>query len=86
MIYDFIMGAVAMGFVVAALFFFRFWRESRDRLFGLFAVAFCVLACNRLVLVLLEEREENSLAPYLVRLAAFLIILIGVVDKNLRRG
>ena len=29
-----------MGFLTAAVFFFRFWRESRDRLFLLFASRF----------------------------------------------
>ena len=85
MINDFIMGAVAMGFVVAALFFLRFWQESRDRLFGLFALGFLMLACNRLVIVLLHENVENSLVPYLMRLIAFGIILLAVIDKNLRR-
>ena len=27
-------GAVAMGFLVAALFFLRFWRQTHERLFG----------------------------------------------------
>ena len=33
-------GAMAMGYAVAGLFFLRFWRDARDRLFGLFALAF----------------------------------------------
>ena len=36
----FLTGAGTMGFVVAAVFFFRFWHETRDRLFVLFAIAF----------------------------------------------
>jgi hypothetical protein len=83
--YDFIRGAVAMGFLIAAGFFFRFWRESRDRLFALFAVAFLLLCGNRVLLAVLHEEQENSIAPYVVRLLAFVIILAAIIDKNLRR-
>ena len=81
----FFKGAIMMGFLVGAGFFLRYWRESRDRLFALFAVAFAMLAANRLLLVLLHESRETNLLPYTVRLAAFLTILVAVVDKNLRR-
>lgn len=74
-----------MGFLVAGGFFFRFWRESRDRLFAWFALAFLLLASNRLLLVLLREEREASLAPYVVRLLAFIIIMYAIVDKNVRR-
>jgi hypothetical protein len=84
MIDAFLMGAIAMGFGIAGLFFLRFWSQSRDRIFALFALAFFVLAGNRVLLALLQERQENTLAPYLVRLAAFAIILGAIVDKNLR--
>ena len=36
----FLQGAVAMGCVVIGMLFFRFWRESQDRLFLRFASAF----------------------------------------------
>jgi hypothetical protein len=86
MIQDFLKGALAMGFLVASGFFFRFWRETRDRLFVLFAVAFLLLAINRLQLFLLHEDREASLGPYVVRLLAFTIIATAIVDKNLRRN
>jgi len=74
-----------MGFLVAMGFFFRFWRESRDRLFALFALAFMLLAANRVLLVMLQEDREASLAPYVVRLLAFIIIVAAIIDKNVRR-
>jgi len=82
---QFIMGAIGMGLAVAALFFLRFWRESRDRFFAWFALAFFVLAVNRAMLGLFGESSETSLAPYLVRLLAFLIIIWAIVEKNVRR-
>lgn len=74
-----------MGMMTAALFFLRFWKESRDRLFGFFAMAFCLLALNRVLLVYVGEESEMMLAPYLLRLLAFGIILAAIVDKNVRR-
>ena len=35
-----LMGAVAMASFVATIFFLRFWRQTRDSLFLLFAIAF----------------------------------------------
>lgn len=82
---QFLMGAIGMGLAVASLFFFRYWRESRDRFFAWFALAFLVLTINRVMLVILSAPRETSLVPYLVRLLAFLMIVWAVVDKNFRR-
>jgi hypothetical protein len=45
---QFIMGAIAMASAVVALFFLRFWRETGDRLFAMFALAFLLLGITRL--------------------------------------
>jgi hypothetical protein len=76
-------GAIAMGFGVAGLFFLRFWRETGDRLFALFALAFLTLAANRVGLSLSGrgDREEH----YWVRFLAFALILAAVWDKNRSR-
>jgi ABC-type siderophore export system fused ATPase/permease subunit len=84
----FMWGVLAMASLVAALFFLRFWRESRDRLFAFFALAFAGLAANWTGLAIInqptdEVRQEYG---YIVRLAAFVILLIGIVDKNRRSG
>jgi hypothetical protein len=42
----FMHGAVTMGCTVAGVFFFRFWRQSLDRLFLRFAWAFWILAVS----------------------------------------
>jgi hypothetical protein len=71
-------GVLMTGFAVAGLFFLRFWRESHDRLFGYFAGAFFVLCLQRLLLVLVAE----SPLLYIVRLVAFALIIIAIVEKN----
>ena len=75
-----ISGALSMGYIVAAMFFLKFWSSSHDRLFGLFAAAFALLALQR---VLLPYSPFEAAWPlYLIRLAAFVLIIIAIVDKN----
>jgi len=73
-------GAITMGFAVATLFFFRFWRQSRDRLFLLFSAAFLLLGVDRVV----ASTTSVGDAVYLLRLLAFVLIVAAVLDKNRR--
>ena len=76
-------GAMVMGYLVAGLFFLRFWRDTRDRLFAIFAGAFWLLAVQRGVLtVAVHQGEEGSVGIYGLRLVAFLLILYAIIDKN----
>ena len=75
-------GAVAFGFAAAALFFLRFWRDTRDQLFLSFALAFLLLAIGQLVLTLSGIPDEQRSWVYLLRLAAFVLILVAIIRKN----
>ncbi len=75
-------GAIVMGYAVAGLFFLRFWRETRDRLFLIFAGAFWLLGAQRLLLAFSHGMVEDDTSLYLIRLLAFLLILGAIVDKN----
>lgn len=77
----FLSGAIMLGSFVVAMFFWRFQAQTRDRFFGFFAVAFCLLGIERLVIEFLLEDNPRSFV-YLIRLAAFLLILYAVLDKN----
>jgi hypothetical protein len=81
---DFIMGAIAMACAIVALFFLRFWRETGDRLFLLFSIAFLLLGITRLGLAVSNLEMEGLTHWYWVRLAAFVLILLAIVDKNRR--
>jgi amino acid transporter len=78
-------GAIVMGYFVAGVFFLRYWRDTRDRLFLVFAVAFWMLGVQRALINLIDIRAEDQAIFYLLRLAAFLLIIWAVVDKNLVR-
>lgn len=77
-------GMLVAGYLVAALFFARFWTQSRDRLFIMFAVAFGVLAIQRLALTISNAPMEEQTLFYVLRLAAFAVIAVAIVDKNRR--
>lgn len=81
----FLDGASALACLVAVVFFARFWRDTGDRLFVLFAVGFGILAANRAALGLLYPTGESTPYFYLLRLAAFLLIAYAVIDKNRKR-
>jgi hypothetical protein len=84
MLNAFLGGATSMGFFIAGLFFVRFWRSTRDRLFLYFAAAFFVLTTERIVREGMQIQTEWVPYVYMLRLAAFVLILVGVLDKNRR--
>lgn len=80
---DFLQGAQVMASLSIALFFLRFWRATRERLFVLFSFAFCLLGANWALASL-----GGPLAPHahLFRFLAYIVIALAVLDKNRRRG
>ncbi|GIL41065.1 DUF5985 family protein [Roseiterribacter gracilis] len=77
-------GVAAAGYAIAALFFLRFWRRTGDPLFASFAAAFLLLALVPAMSVLLDLPEEQQAWIYLLRLAAFVLIILALIRKNLR--
>jgi hypothetical protein len=80
----FIWGAIAMGCTAIALCFLRYWRHTRERLFAFFALAFFSFAMNWIGLAFIDPGAELRHTLYLFRLAAFVLIILGIVDKNRR--
>jgi hypothetical protein len=81
-LYDFLSGAVAFGFFVCGLFFLRFWRRTRDQFFLPFALAFALLGVGQSILALANIPTEERGPIYLIRLAAFALILLAILRKN----
>jgi hypothetical protein len=82
---SFLFGMVTMGFVLAGLFFFRFWARTNDRLFALFGIAFWLMAANQAVSHLMGVPEEQLFWAYILRIIAFLLLIAGIVAKNLEQ-
>ncbi len=79
---NFLSGAVTCGFLVAGLFFLRFWKRTRESLFLSFAWAFWLLGLAQAILALGNFPVEERSWIYLIRLAAFMLILFAVFRKN----
>lgn len=82
---EFLHGCITMLFILAGLFFFRFWRETLDRLFLLFALSFWLQAVTRMALSYVGAPTDDRAYLYLLRLAAFLLIVAAIVMKNFSR-
>jgi hypothetical protein len=81
----FVWGLITMGYLIAGLFFLRFWSRTHDLLFGAFALAFWLLAVNQGLVALSDSPREEHSWFYLLRLIAFLVIIAAVINKNIRR-
>jgi uncharacterized membrane protein HdeD (DUF308 family) len=81
---ELISGALVMGYLIATVFFLKFYKSSRDRLFALFAAAFGILSVQRVALALTTRTAEDTVLIYVIRLVAFLIILYAIIDKNMQ--
>ena len=81
-LYDFLSGAVALGFLICGLFFLRFWRRTRDQLVLAFALAFGLLGLGQTILALANIPTEERGSLYLIRLAAFAVIIFAILRKN----
>jgi len=75
-------GLITAGYLTASLFFLRFWRRTRDGLFAIFSAAFVLLALNQALAILLELGREELGWVYLLRIAAFTLIIFGIIRKN----
>lgn len=84
MIEDFLGGAIVMGFAIAALLFLKFWRRTREELFLAFSGSFLLLAATQALLTLGQFYTEERSWLYLLRLAAFLLILFAMWRQNRR--
>ena len=81
-LFHFLSGLVTMGFAVAGLFFLRFWKRTHDKLFLTFAGAFWLLGLVQALLALTDYPIEERSFFYLIRLAAFILILLAIWRKN----
>ncbi len=80
---SFLSGVVTAGFLVSSLFFYRFWRKTSDRFFLAFAIAFLLLALNQALAQWIGAADERVGYTYLLRVVAFVVIIVAILDKNL---
>ena len=78
----FMAGMLVMASFIIGLRFLKFWRLSRDRFFIFFAAAFWMFALGWSIRTFDVGLSEHAYLVFLPRLAAFLLIVIAILDKN----
>jgi hypothetical protein len=78
----FLQAVAATAAWLNGVFFWRFWRQSRDQLFALFAIAFWLLAASWAILSVFNPQGESVPYVYALRLLAFVVLIGGIVQKN----
>jgi hypothetical protein len=81
----FINGATTVLWLVAVVFFVRYWWVARDELFAWFAAAFVAFAAHAGMRGFDVGGSEHAHIIYVVRLAGFLMIVVGILRKNRKR-
>lgn len=77
-----LLGAIGTGSWIVGTFFARYWRRTHDRLYLFFAASFLIQAIDRLLLGLYGGASEDDAFFYVIRLAAYLLIVVAIIDKN----
>lgn len=89
----FLAGACMATFAASGVFFMKFWKASRDSFFLLFGLACWLIALERLAALFVHGAldAENPTAAestgwmYIIRLLAFVLLLVAIIDKNRKR-
>jgi uncharacterized membrane protein HdeD (DUF308 family) len=81
--FQFLSGMTATGFLIAALFFFRFWRRTSDSLFATFGASFILFAIGQAASLVSDAPNDDRTWVYLLRLAGFVLLLVAIIRKNL---
>ncbi len=81
---QFLYGMNTMGFVVAGMFFWRFWKKSADNFFVPFSVAFFLFALDQFFHAVALGPSMSNGWSFLFRLVGFGLLIYAVLKKNLK--
>ncbi|HEX6831937.1 MAG TPA: DUF5985 family protein [Rudaea sp.] len=79
---DFLYGAIAMAGAIAGLVFLRYYQRTRDRFFLFFAASFWLEALGRVLSVYIPQFDDQGGEKFVLRVVAYALILIAILDKN----
>jgi uncharacterized membrane protein HdeD (DUF308 family) len=80
----FLLGYIAACSLVAALFFCRFWKQTRDLLFLGFAIFFAVQGVVEVILLDFPRPNEGIFWLSLLRFVPILAVIAAILLKNSR--
>lgn len=79
----FLSGMITAGFLVASLFFLRFWKRTGDFLFACFGISFVLFAISQSLSVSFDFLHDDKTAVFVLRLIGFGLLLVAIARKNL---
>ena len=79
---NFLLGYIAACSLVAALFFLRFWRDTRDPLFLAFTLFFLIQGFISGYLLRIHHPNLGRSWVFAMRLLSVLIVLASILKKN----
>jgi len=80
---DFMLGAIAMAAATAGLVFLRYFQRTQDSFFLFFAASFWLEALGRILSVTVPAFDDSNGAIFILRLVAYVLILVAILVKNL---
>ena len=78
----FLHGAITLACFLIGLKFLRFWRSSKDRFFLWLSAAFFVFMLGWILRAFASANGDHAHYVFVPRLVAFLLIIVGILDKN----
>ncbi len=79
-------GMICMGYLMAAVYFFRFWRRAEELLFLVFGAAFSLFAVNSALIALEAPVDESKSWIFLFRVGGFALLILAILLKNLTQS
>jgi hypothetical protein len=80
----FLVGFIFACCLVASTFFIKFWLTTKDKLFLAFAIVFVIEGISRVLSITIANPSEGAPFIYLMRLIAYLVIIVAIAAKNRR--
>jgi hypothetical protein len=81
----FLLGFIAACSLVAGLFFFQFWRATRDPLFLAFLFFFVIEGCIDAAVLRLAHPNQGNLIFFSFRLLSVFVVLAAILWKNMAK-
>lgn len=82
----FLSGMITAGYLIAALFFFRFWKRTGDSLFATFGLSFVLFAISQSLSVSFDFLHDDKTVVFILRLFGFGLLLVAIARKNLHKA
>lgn len=82
----FLSGMITAGYLIAALFFFRFWKRTGDSLFATFGLSFMLFAISQSLSVSFDFLHDDKTVVFILRLFGFGLLLVAIARKNLHKA